>query len=76
MPKHSPPPKEIQGNTLPTGKAPAPPAKKEVINYKALLAKYIKYVEACNGCNFITGFPKIKSIFSYIEWAELEKLLK
>lgn len=40
MPKHSPPPKEIQGNNLPTGKAPAPPEKKKVIDYKSLYEKY------------------------------------
>ena len=47
-------------------------------DYKELLRKYIKYVEECEGVNFITDLPKkppfVDTTFTQEEWKELLKI--
>jgi hypothetical protein len=46
------------------------------IDYRDLLKKYIGWVGACEGVNFITsgGYYHEEETFTPEEWAELEKL--
>jgi len=50
-----------------------------MIDHKALLKKYIKYLIDVEGCNFIDPHDsryKSDTKFSDEEWSELEKLAK
>lgn len=51
-----------------------------MIDYKELFIKYLRYVEECEGVNFITDLPKkppfVDTTFTQEEWKELERLLE